>query len=102
MLLYTLLFHVLNLITARCICAIYFNREVDLSKQLEKTQVEASGTKERLQRRIVVWSLFLNDRIYFGVFCYNEINRKPNSSLYVCVCIVCLQRKAVIRTGKAI
>ncbi|XP_028404971.1 uncharacterized protein LOC114527495 [Dendronephthya gigantea] len=28
-------------------------KEVDLSKELEKTQVEASGTKERLQRRIV-------------------------------------------------
>ena len=29
-------------------------REIDLSKQLEKTQVEASETKDRLQRRIVV------------------------------------------------
>ena len=36
---------------------IFFNfltREIDLSNQLEKTQVEASEAKDRLQRRIVV------------------------------------------------
>lgn len=32
----------------------FLTREIDLSKQLEKTQGEASETKDRLQRRIVV------------------------------------------------
>ena len=55
----------------RCLtCSFYLKREVDLSTLLEKTQIEASETKDRLQRRITVIMITILHGKYYSEILY--------------------------------